>query len=281
MAITKTIPELWSARLIQAFNNTSVYRSAVATDVSSEATEGNKVHFGTLTSAVTVKDYTRNTDIADPELASDSEQILEIDNQKYFHIYMDDIDRVQTKPAIMDQFAADAMQAVADHVDGHFYAKVKETFTRASDKTVIGATTTATYAEKFIDGLAAVNTKFARANVPAGTGRYCVMSPETKEELVKYLVKKGNTIGNLNETALRNGEVGNLMGFTMFVSNQNNAADKYPAICGLRRNIFYAGQISKVEVYRPEKRFGDAIKGLYVYGSEVMTPTFAHALVTA
>ena len=281
MAITNTIPELWSARLVQAFNNQSVYRSAVSTDVSSEATEGNKVHFGTLTSSVTVKDYSRNTDIADPELATDSEQVLNIDQQKYFNIYMDDIDRVQAKPNIMDQFSADAMQAVADNVDNHFYGLVKTTFTRAADKTVVGDVTAATYAEKFIDGLAALNTKFARANVPNGTARFCVMAPETKEALVKYLVKKGNTIGSLNETALTNGEVGNLMGFTMYVSNQNSAADKYPAICGLRRNIFYAGQISKVEVYRPEKRFGDAIKGLYVYGSKVMTPTFAHALVTA
>lgn len=35
----------------------------------------------------------------------------------------------------------------------------------------------------------------------------------------------------------------------------------------------YAEQINKVEAYRPEKRFGDALKGLHLYGSKVTRPT--------
>ncbi len=40
----------------------------------------------------------------------------------------------------------------------------------------------------------------------------------------------------------------------------------------------YAEQINKVEAYRPEKRFGDALKGLHLYGSKV---TRGPALVVA
>jgi len=40
----------------------------------------------------------------------------------------------------------------------------------------------------------------------------------------------------------------------------------------------YAEQINKVEAYRPEKRFGDALKGLHLYGSKV---TRASGLVVA
>lgn len=35
----------------------------------------------------------------------------------------------------------------------------------------------------------------------------------------------------------------------------------------------YAEQIAKVEAYRPEKRFGDALKGLHLYGAKVTRPT--------
>lgn len=35
----------------------------------------------------------------------------------------------------------------------------------------------------------------------------------------------------------------------------------------------YAEQIAKVEAYRPEKRFGDALKGLHLYGAKVLRPT--------
>ena len=34
----------------------------------------------------------------------------------------------------------------------------------------------------------------------------------------------------------------------------------------------YAEQISKVEAYRPQKRFSDAVKGLHVYGAKITRP---------
>ena len=50
------------------------------------------------------------------------------------------------------------------------------------------------------------------------------------------------------------------------------------AIAGSSIAHSYAEQILEVEGYRPEKRFGDALKGLHVYGSKVVRPT---ALVVA
>jgi hypothetical protein len=45
------------------------------------------------------------------------------------------------------------------------------------------------------------------------------------------------------------------------------------AIAGSPIATSYAEQISKVEAYRPEKRFGDALKGLHLYGGKVTRPT--------
>ncbi len=50
------------------------------------------------------------------------------------------------------------------------------------------------------------------------------------------------------------------------------------AIAGSRIACTYAEQISKVEAFRPEKRFADALKGLHLYGAKVVRPT---ALVVA
>lgn len=50
------------------------------------------------------------------------------------------------------------------------------------------------------------------------------------------------------------------------------------AIAGSDIATTFAQQILKVEAYRPELRFGDALKGLYVYGGKVIRST---ALVTA
>jgi hypothetical protein len=35
----------------------------------------------------------------------------------------------------------------------------------------------------------------------------------------------------------------------------------------------FAEQIVETEAYRPERRFGDALKGLHVYGGKIMRPT--------
>jgi hypothetical protein len=50
------------------------------------------------------------------------------------------------------------------------------------------------------------------------------------------------------------------------------------AIAGSSIATSYAEQISKVEAFRPEKRFADALKGLHLYGAKVTRPT---ALVVA
>lgn len=50
------------------------------------------------------------------------------------------------------------------------------------------------------------------------------------------------------------------------------------AIAGSSIATSYAEQISKVEAFRPEKRFADALKGLHLYGSKVVRP---EALVVA
>ncbi|NLO02799.1 MAG: hypothetical protein GX126_10860, partial [Bacteroidales bacterium] len=36
--------------------------------------------------------------------------------------------------------------------------------------------------------------------------------------------------------------------------------------------VAYAEQIIETEAYKPERRFGDALKGLHVYGAKVVKP---------
>ena len=39
-----------------------------------------------------------------------------------------------------------------------------------------------------------------------------------------------------------------------------------------RSAITHAGQIASIEALRPDDRFADAVKGLYLYGSKVVRP---------
>ena len=78
-----------------------------------------------------------------------------------------------------------------------------------------------------------------------------------------------------------NGEVGEAAGFRILKSNNvpNAAAAKYKIIAGHSVATSYVDQIVDLQTYKPEKRFGDAVKGLHVYGAKVVRPTALAMLI--
>lgn len=66
--------------------------------------------------------------------------------------------------------------------------------------------------------------------------------------------------------------VGEAAGFTILKSNNvpNTTGTKYKIIAGHSIATAYVEQILDVQTYKPEKRFGDAVKGLHVYGAKVV-----------
>ena len=76
------------------------------------------------------------------------------------------------------------------------------------------------------------------------------------------------------EGVLANGEVGEAAGFRILKSNNvpNTAGEAYKIIAGHAMATAYVEQVVDVKTYQPEKRFGDAVKGLHVYGAKVIRP---------
>ena len=81
---------------------------------------------------------------------------------------------------------------------------------------------------------------------------------------------------------LREGLVGRAFGFDVYVSNNcvNVTGDDYIVQAGVPGAISFAEQINKVEAYRPESSFSDALKGLHLYGAKLVRPD-AIATLTA
>jgi hypothetical protein len=69
-----------------------------------------------------------------------------------------------------------------------------------------------------------------------------------------------------------------VLGFDMFMSNNVSAAstvtwDQTRIIGGVRgQSLSFADAILKVEAFRMEAGFHDAVKGLHVFGAKVMRP---------
>lgn len=104
-------------------------------------------------------------------------------------------------------------------------------------------------------------------------GRWMVVPPWFYGRLLKEpLFVRANESGS--DQALRNGIVGRAAGFTILQSHNvpNTSGAAYKVMFGVGDAITFAQQITEIYAYKPEKRFGDAVKGLNTYGAKVVYP---------
>jgi len=117
MTLSNFIPNVWSARLLETLNKAHVYANLANRDYEGEiGALGDTVKINSI-GRVTIGAYTKNTDISAAETLTDAQTTLTIDTAKYFNFQVDDIDKVQTKPKVMDAAMRDAGWGVADAID--------------------------------------------------------------------------------------------------------------------------------------------------------------------
>ena len=270
MAIDKFIPAIWSAKLLLALQKTLVYGQPAVVNRDYEGEIGNagdtvKIHgFG----AVSVFDYAKNGDMPPPETLTDEEMTLKIDQSKGFNFQIDDIDKAQQTPKIMGAAMADAAYRLADAADQFIAAH----YVHAGRQIGSDAAPTALTKDNVYDIVVDMGTALTEKNVPK-EGRFLILPPWAYGLILKDDRFTG-TGGAGAETALANGQVGRAAGFAVMESNNvpHDGGARYKILAGHRMAWSFADQISSVEAYRPERRFGDAAKGLHVYGAKVVRP---------
>jgi hypothetical protein len=81
---------------------------------------------------------------------------------------------------------------------------------------------------------------------------------------------------------LRNGVLGNLLGFTVIEHPLLTHTSNRPAAVGYHGpSVAYAGQIAKTEAGRMELAFADYIRSLNVYGSKILRATSVQTFLPA
>ncbi len=279
MPLENFIPTVWSARLLLRLETAHVYGQAgvVNRDYEGEIRYvGDTVQINSI-GPVTITPYVKNADMAAPETLNDASQVLTIDQAQSFNFQIDDIDRAQQKPKVMDaamQEAAFGLRDVADtYIAGLMWAAVPAGSTQGA----VGAGLAVGYGAGETNPYIVLLT-MAQAldenNVPR-EGRWAIVPPWFHA----YLLMDNRFVGNGSlpaDTRLINGMVGRAAGFDILLSNNVPFAAgpvEYKILAGTSLACTYAEQISKIEAYRPERRFADAVKGLHLYGARVVRPT--------
>lgn len=267
MSLQNFIPTIWAAEILNTFEKTHVLASLCNKDYEGEIRgQGDTVKI-TAIGEISVASYVKNSTSITPEELQTAQTVLVIDQAKYFAFKIDDVDAAQANVKVMTKAMNKAAIKLSETVDtaiAGLYASAAHTVTDASFDSALA-----------LDTLARAAQYLNEESAPKA-GRWLVLPPWAITKLL--LAKMLNTEGTVNaENEFQNGRIGRCMGFDIYESNNLTQSGTDPdytvyAMAGVREAITYAEQIVKVEAYRPEGGFTDAVKGLHVYGYKVIQP---------
>jgi len=295
MSLHNFIPTVWSGLINQNVHKALVYGNPfiINRDYEGEINGfGDTVKINSI-GAVTVRTYTRDTDIVAPDTLDSAQTVLTINQSDYFHFEVDNIDMAQTKPKVMEEATREAGYALGNAADifiaGMISGQVATANTIGSSGSPKTDLATSGKAYAYLVQLAQ---KLNEASAPA-LDRWVIVPPwfyawiqqdanfVHSTTAADILLRTGKLdIGNqANMEGLSNmptGEtfVGYAAGFAVFMSNNvpNSSSTSYQIVAGVKRAWSFADQIVKTEAYSPPLRFADALKGLHVYGGAVIKP---------
>jgi hypothetical protein len=220
---------------------------------------------------------------------------------KYFSLILDDVMEVQSDLNLLSMWSDDAAQqlkitvdrdvlggivgaaaaankgATAGVISGNLNLGIKGT-----PITVVGRQATPPVAGQIeiIDVLLRLGQCLDEQNIPEA-GRWVVMSSACGRQIKQSELRQAYLSGD-PVSMLRNGRLGMVDRFTIYISNllpsvatdaTNFAAGEQPIFAGHAHGLTFASQISKVETLRSELTFGQILRGLQVYGYQVVDPS--------
>lgn len=267
MAITNFIPEVWSASILEALRAKLVFPSLCNRDYEGDIREaGDTVHI-TGYDDVTVKKYTRGTNITVDAVTDANKGTLTIEQSDYFAFKVNDLDKVQAKADLTGNFTNSAAYNMALNVEKYISGLMDKAAT-APAKTISVTTPSDAY-------LAVVEARkqLDKQNVPT-EGRWIVVSPDFYALLLQdSRFIEGTEAGH---NTLLNGVVGSVSGFTVVESNNvptvSGKPSKQSIIAGTNAATTFAQQVNKVEAMRMQDDFADMVRGLDLYGGLVVRP---------
>lgn len=287
---SKFIPEVWSGKIVVKFYAATCLSEITNNDWEGEIkSQGDRVHIRTAPD-VTIRDYQKGQNLTN-EVPESPPIELVVDKAKYFSVIVDDIDKAQADVKLMDMFSTDAGEkmkiTIEKQVLGAVYADAHAknkgaTAGKESGDINLGTEAAAVVVTKdnVVDKILDCGLALDEQNVPE-TGRFIVIPP-WMGKLIKSSDLKDASLTGDRTTPLRNGMIGEIDRFKVFISNNlAKVTTKWHCIAGTRDGISFAAQLTNVETLRAQSTFGNILRGLNVFGFEVTKPEALVDLVVA
>jgi hypothetical protein len=298
------IPEIWSAKLIEKFYAATVLAAISNTDYEGEIkNHGDRVHIRQKPT-LTIRPYLAGGDLnVDRPAAAIVD--LTIDQGQYFNVILDDVMKIQSDINLMSIWSDDAGQQMKITIDtavllgilngatavtnrgataGFISANINLGVTSTGPLTIVANSPAAGQVD-VLDCILRLGQVLDERNIPE-MGRWIVL-PTWMATLIKKSELRQAYMSGDQQTMIRNGRIGMVDRFTVYVSNllpagvaAGLAAGEYAVYAGIAHGLTFASQMTQMETLRSERTFGTLMRGLQVYGYKVVDGTaLAQAIV--
>lgn len=262
------LPEIWSKKL-----NVKYYAQTCLSDITNNTFEGEIKGQGSSVMirnrpTIAISDYSVNQDMQYQDIIDEKVELL-INKAKSFSFKIDDIDTAQSDIAIMNEMTMDAAHqmkiAIDTEVLGSVYGDATNALTQAAlDKTNV------------LDWIVDAEVMMEEANLPTDQ-RWLVIPPKIAGLIQKSDLKNSSLTGDSKSVIrsnMNNGRLGEIGGLTLYISNNlAKTGNVYHCLSGHKSAITFAAQVVKVESLRLQSKFGDAVRGLNVFGFKTVLPS--------
>ena len=277
-------PQIFSKKMLVKFYMATVFGAIANTDYEGEITaHGDTVKIRTVPH-IDIHDFTVGGGL---QVQNPTPGVvdLHIDKGKYYNVALGDVQRAQSDIAYADKWAEDAGEQLKIAVDGDVLAGMVGLADAANKGAAAGkvsasinlgatAAPVAITKNNVIDFLLDMSLVLDEANVPI-TDRWAVLPAWMCNRIKKSELKDASLTGD-GKSILRNGRIGMIDNIEIFQSNQlpsvvDTVQCTYPFV-GHKSALTFASQLLKNETIPNQNDFGELMRGLQVYGYEVVKP---------
>lgn len=288
MAVANTVTQfqqtIWSKSILRSLKKITSLRNHCNFQYEKDSKNAKEVKILSV-NRPTIRTYVPGTAIT-RESATDSSQLLQLNQYRYFNFEVEDIVKAQSVQGLMEALTDEASKGLAEEGDKYVASIVKAdveagTPTVSMSSSVITLTTS--------NAMSSVEDGFATLY-----GNDCKVSDMFYLELAPKVFttyrQQLTELSTNNPEILKKGAVGKINNAYVCIENllptgkkqsSDSADNVYYNILRTDKAIAFAEQIDKVEHYRPEDAFTDAVKGLYVFGAKIIRPKEIYVMKTA
>jgi len=283
MAVSNFQQTIWSKAIQKELKTITSLRNHCDFQYEKDTKNAKEVKILSVTRP-TIRTYSPGTDLT-LEGLTDASLTLQLNQYKYFNFEVEDIDKAQSVPGLMEDAARQASLGLSEEGDKYvaalIEAAVEDGVNPIGQSSSVISLTKANAVASMEDGFAYLYGKNCRVNdtfylevAPKVFTIYrqalTELSTDNPEILKKGAVGKINNAYVCIENLLPTGKVGT-----------GSSDDTYYNVLRTSKAIAFAEQIDKVEAYRPQAAFQDALKGLYVFGAKIVRPDEIYVIRTA